>query len=48
MISALDGSWTTRALSAVQSGYVRFDELGTHTHHCANHPWATGQVTMEP
>ncbi len=48
MISALDSSWTTRALSTAKSGYVTFDELGTHTYHCADHPWAMGQVTVEP
>ena len=42
MISALDGSWTTRALSTAQSWYVTFDEQGTHTYHCADHPWAMG------
>lgn len=47
-VRAQDGSWSTGTLKMAQSGYVTFAEPGTHTFHCADHPWAMGQVMVEP
>ena len=47
-ITAVDGSWGAGQLKMAQSGYVPFDEPGTYTYHCEDHPWAMGQVFVEP
>ena len=47
-ITAVDGSWAAGQLKMAQSGYVPFDEPGTYTYHCEDHPWAMGQVFVEP
>ena len=47
-ISATDASWTTGTLKEAESGYVRFDTPGTFTYHCEEHPWAMGQVFVDP
>lgn len=47
-VSAIDGTWSTGPLRRAQSGYVRMDRTGTHTYHCEDHPWAMGQITVEP
>ena len=47
-ISAVDGSWTAGQVKMAQSAYVPFDEPGTYTYHCEDHPWAMGQVFVEP
>ena len=47
-IAARDGSWTTDTLAPAMSGYVAFDEPGTFLYHCTDHPWAIGEVTVEP
>ncbi len=47
-IAARDGSWTTEALAPAMSGYVTFDEPGTFLYHCTEHPWAIGEITVEP
>jgi quinohemoprotein ethanol dehydrogenase len=47
-ITALDRSWTTGTLTEAQSGYVLFEMAGTFTYHCEEHPWAMGQVFIEP
>ncbi len=35
-------------VAAVQSGYVRMEQPGTFTCHCEDHPWAMGQIQVEP
>ena len=47
-VTAQDGSWTTGPLLRAQSGYVRLQQAGTFTYHCEDHPWAMGQITVEP
>ncbi|MCY4074855.1 MAG: PQQ-binding-like beta-propeller repeat protein, partial [Acidobacteria bacterium] len=47
-IAARDGSWTTEALAPAMSGYVTLDEPGTFLYHCTEHPWAIGEITVEP
>ena len=47
-VAARDGSWSTGALAPATSGYVTFDEPGTFLYHCTDHPWAIGEVTVEP
>ena len=47
-VSAQDASWTTGPLRRAQSGYVRMERAGTFTYHCEDHPWAMGQITVEP
>ncbi len=47
-IAATNGAWTTGPLAMAESGFVTFDETGTHTYHCEEHPWAMGQVFVEP
>jgi len=46
-ITAEDGSWSTGALKTAQSGYATFPRAGTYTFVCKEHPWATGQVTVQ-
>lgn len=46
-VEARDGAWSTGPLRSAQSGYVTFDTPGTSTYHCADHPWAIGQVIVE-
>ena len=47
-VSAMDATWSTGPLLRAQSGYVRMDRTGTHTYQCEDHPWAMGQITVEP
>ena len=47
-VTAQDASWTTGPLLRAQSGYVRLERAGTFTYHCEDHPWAMGQITVEP
>ena len=47
-VSAQESSWTTGRLLRGQSGYIRMDQLGTFTYYCEDHPWAMGQITVEP
>jgi len=47
-ISARDGSWTTGPISAGKAGRVTFTKAGAYTYICADHPWAIGQVIVEP
>ena len=30
------------------SVYVTFDEPGTFLYHCEIHPWAIGEITVDP
>ena len=39
-IAATNGAWTNGPLAMAESGFVAFDEPGTHTYHCEEHPWA--------
>lgn len=47
-IAARDGSWSTGLLAPAMSAYVTFDEPGTFLYHSVEHPWAIGEVTVEP
>ena len=47
-ITAQNATWTTGLLKRAESGYVRMEQVGTHTYHCEDHPWAMGQITVEP
>ena len=47
-VTALDRSWSTGTLNMAESGSVRLDQPGAYTYHCENHPWAMGQITVEP
>ena len=47
-VAARDGSWTTGTLEPAMSEYVTFDEPGTYLYHCTDHPWAIGEVMVEP
>jgi len=47
-IVAQDGSWTAGTLKMAQSGFVTFNKPGTLLYQCKEHPWAMGQVTVEP
>ena len=47
-VTAQDASWTTGPLRRGQSGNVRLERAGTFTYHCEDHPWAMGQITVEP
>ncbi|MCY4638435.1 MAG: hypothetical protein OXG04_28710 [Acidobacteria bacterium] len=46
--AARDGSWTTGALQPATWEVVAFDEPGTFQYHCTEHPWAVGEITVEP
>ena len=47
-VAARDGSWTTGALQPATWEVVTFDEPGTFQYHCTEHPWAVGEITVEP
>lgn len=47
-VAAEDGSWTTPRLAPLEAGAVTFDKPGTHTYICKDHPWAKGQLIVEP
>ena len=47
-IAARDGSWRTSTLDPSMSEVVTFSELGTFLYHCTDHPWAIGEITVEP
>ena len=47
-IVAVDGSWTTGALSPLDIGTVTFDKPGTYTYTCKEYPWMYGQIIVEP
>ena len=47
-VAARDGSWTTATLEPATWDLVSFDEPGTFLYHCSDHPWAIGEITVEP
>ena len=47
-VSARDGSWSTGTLAPGMSVYITFDEPGTFLYHCEIHPWAIGEITVDP
>jgi len=47
-IEAQDGSWTTGRLEPATWAFVSFERRGTFRYHCADHPWAVGEITVEP
>ena len=47
-IAARDGSWSTTTLDPSMLEFVTFSELGTFLYHCTDHPWAIGEITVEP
>ncbi|MCH7749842.1 MAG: PQQ-binding-like beta-propeller repeat protein [Acidobacteria bacterium] len=47
-IAARDGGWTTATLEPATWEFVTFDEPGTFLYHCTDHPWAIGEITVEP
>jgi alcohol dehydrogenase (cytochrome c) len=47
-LAARDGAWSSGPLAPAKSYYVQFSTPGTYVYHCTEHPWAIGQVTVEP
>jgi len=47
-IASKDATWTTGTLPEAESGFVRFDTLGTFTYECGEHPWVMGRVFVAP
>ena len=47
-IAARDGTWTTGTIVPGLFEYVVFDSPGTFLFHCTDHPWALGEITVEP
>ena len=47
-ITARDGSWTTGTLEPGMWSFVTFDEPGTYLYHSEEHPWAVGEITVDP
>ena len=47
-IEAQGGSWTTGGIEPGLFEYVAFDAPGTFRFHCADHPWALGEITVVP
>ena len=43
-----DGSWTIGALQPATWEAVTVDESDTFQYHCTEHPWAVGEITVEP
>ena len=48
IVAAQNGSWTTSALQSGRWKYVTLDQPGTFLYHCTDHPWAIGEITVEP
>ena len=47
-IAARDGSWFTGPIRPAAWTYVTLEEPGTFLYHCTVHPWAIGEITVEP
>ncbi len=47
-VAARDGSWSTATLAPGLWDFVTFDEPGTFLYHCEDHPWAVGEITVDP
>jgi plastocyanin len=47
-IVAEDGSWNAGPLRPAQSVTVAFAKPGTFRYHCKEHPWAIGEVIVQP
>ena len=47
-VAARDGSWSTGPLAPGTWSFVTFDTPGTFLYHCEEHPWAVGEITVEP
>ena len=47
-VSARDGSWSTGRLEPGQWAFITFDEPGTFLYHCEEHPWAVGEIIVDP
>ncbi len=47
-VAARDGSWTNGTIAPGVFEYVTFDQPGTFLYHCTDHPWAIGEITVEP
>ena len=47
-IAARDGSWSTGPIRPAAWAYVTLEEPGTFLYHCTVHPWAIGEITVEP
>ena len=47
-VAARDGSWSTATLAPGLWDFVTFDEPGTFLYHCEEHPWAVGEITVDP
>ena len=47
-VAARDGSWSTGPLAPGMWAFVTFDRPGTFLYHCEDHPWAVGEITVDP
>jgi glucose dehydrogenase/plastocyanin len=47
-IVAEDGAWSVGPLRSAQSRTVAFDKPGTYRYHCKEHPWAIGEIVVQP
>jgi alcohol dehydrogenase (cytochrome c) len=47
-IAALDGSFSVATLKTAESASVKIAKAGTYRYACKEHPWAVGEVTVEP
>ena len=47
-VAARDGSWSTGTLEPGLWDFVTFDDPGTFLYHCEDHPWAVGEITVDP
>jgi alcohol dehydrogenase (cytochrome c) len=47
-LAARDGSWNSGPLPPAKSFYLSLTTPGTFLYHCTEHPWAIGQLTVEP
>ena len=47
-LAARDGSWTTERIEPGIEVTIAFDSVGTFLYHCTDHPWAIGEITVEP
>ena len=47
-VVARDGSWSTPSMGSAEKYAITFDQPGTFLFHCQEHPWAIGEIVVEP
>jgi plastocyanin len=46
-MTARGGAWSTGSIKPGESATLSFDQPGTYTYICKEHPWSIGQLIVE-